>query len=96
MIIAAVSITGIRDSPSVSKYVQKAIDVFKKRALKYQVGPMFTTIEAPTLREIFDAIEEAHEAVKKAGALRIVTNIKIDERVDKEITMETKLENLKL
>ncbi|EGW40569.1 MTH1187 family thiamine-binding protein [Desulfosporosinus sp. OT] len=92
MAIVAVSIAPLGSGTSVSQYVVEAEKVFaSKENIKRQLGPMFTTLEGD-LTEILDAIKEAQEAVFTAGALRVSTTIKIDERRDKTITMEGKIQ----
>lgn len=92
MAIVAVSITPIGSgSPSVSEYVARAEAVLRDRpGLRYRLDPMFTTIQGD-LREIFDAIVAMHEAVAAAGAVRISSVIKVDDRRDKEVSMEEKV-----
>lgn len=91
MAIVAVSIYPLGEGTSVSRYVAEAEKVFAaKPNLKRQLGPMFTTLEGD-LDEIMAAIREAQEAMFAAGALRVTTNIKIDERRDKAVTMEGKI-----
>jgi len=83
-------------TPSVSEYVVKAVKVLKKYSnLKFEVTPMGTVIEGDDLSEILKVILEAHEAVFKAGAQRVVTTIKIDDRRDKKETMEYKVRSVK-
>ena len=95
MAIVAVSIVPLGTGTSVSKYVVAAEKVFTaKKGIKTQIGPMFTTLEGD-LAEILAAIQEAQEAVFTAGAQRVTTSIKIDERRDKAITMEGKVQAVK-
>ncbi len=61
--------------------------------IKHQIGPMFTTLEGE-LDEIMATIKAMQEAVFAAGALRVSTTIKIDERRDKTLTMEGKIKSL--
>ncbi len=95
-IILAVSITPLgTKSPSVSKYVASALKVLEKyQDLKYETDPMFTIIYGEKKR-VFEAVMEMQEAVFKAGAKRVSTVIKIDERRDKKVTPEEKLKSLK-
>jgi uncharacterized protein YqgV (UPF0045/DUF77 family) len=45
---------------------------------------MGTRLEANSMTPILDAIEAAHEAVKSTGAKRIISSIKIAERLESE------------
>ena len=95
MIIAEVSITplGTQD-PSVSRYVKKAAKTLKETGLHTEAGAMSTIIEAETLDEILAAAQKAHQAVIDEGVQRIVTEIKIDHRLDKNATIKTKKQKI--
>ncbi|HWQ72921.1 MAG TPA: MTH1187 family thiamine-binding protein [Desulfitobacteriaceae bacterium] len=91
MAIIAVSIAPLGMGPSVSDYVVAAEEILAaKPDLKWQIGPMFTTIEGD-LDEVLGVVREMQEAVFEAGASRVVTTIQIDDRRDKLITIEGKL-----
>ncbi|HHV65359.1 MAG TPA: MTH1187 family thiamine-binding protein [Peptococcaceae bacterium] len=94
MAIVAVNMVPLGVGTSVSKYVAAAEKVIVDRPnIKRQAGPMFTTLEGD-LDEIMQAIREMQEAVFAAGAARVLTTIKIDDRRDKESTMESKMNSL--
>ena len=94
MAIVAVNMTPLGMGSSVSKYVAAAEKVIVERpGIKRQAGPMFTTLEGD-LDEIMKVIREMQEAVFDAGVDRVVTTIKIDDRRDKDATMEGKLASL--
>ena len=94
MIIAEVSITPLGVGTSVSKYVKEAVRVITASGLKNSTGGMSTTIEAPDLDTLFKVIKEAEEAEINAGAQRISIFLKIDDRRDKDATVEAKLRSL--
>ena len=56
--------------------VDKAIAIIEQSGLRYEVGPMETTIEGP-LDALMDVAKEAHLACMEAGAEHVVTIIKI-------------------
>jgi uncharacterized protein (TIGR00106 family) len=56
--------------------------------------PMGTQIESNNFANILQAIEVAHQAVRTAGAKRIMSTIRIDERLDKSISLEEKVESV--
>jgi len=91
MIIAELTLTPLGVGTSVSRYVRAAFEVIRVSGLKYELTPMSTIIEASTLDEIFNLVAEAEVAMIELGAERVVVDIKIDHRVDKDATMETKL-----
>ena len=90
MIIAEVTLTPLGVGTSVSRYVRAAFEVIKNSGLKYELTPMSTIIEAPTLEQIFSLVERAEKAMLDAGAKRVIIDMKIDHRIDKDATMETK------
>ncbi len=95
MAIVAVSISPVGGDVSVSRYVAEALRVLEGYpGIKTERGSMFTTLEGD-IDEIFAAIREMQEAVFAAGADRVGTVMKVDERRDKEMTMEGKLSSVR-
>jgi uncharacterized protein (TIGR00106 family) len=95
MIISQLSIAPLGKGTSVSTYVKIVIETLKKEHVTFQTNPMATVIETKDLTTLFQVIQKAHQAVADAGAERIITEIKIDDRRDKEATMKTKLKSIK-
>ncbi len=95
MIIAEISVVPLGEGTSVSRFVKLVVNELKKSKLKTFSGPMCTSVEAASLDEVFAAVKAAHEAVINAGAKRVVTTLKIDDRRDKQATMITKMEAVK-
>jgi uncharacterized protein (TIGR00106 family) len=95
MIIAQLSIAPLGKGTSVSTYVKIVREILKKEHVTFQTNPMATVIETKDLTTLFHVIQKAHQAVIDAGAERIITEIKIDDRRDKEATMDSKLQSLK-
>ncbi len=92
MAIAEVSVVplGTGDT-SVSRYVAGAVKALRSHPeLSYELTGMGTIIqgEIPALLAV---IAEMHESVFTAGARRVVTTVKIDDRRDKPATPETKI-----
>lgn len=96
MAVVGVSIVPIgTGEPSVSRYVAGCESVLDKyKDLKHKLTPMATVIEGD-LGRILEAIKEMHQVPFKLGAKRVSTHITIDERIDKELTMEGKIEAVK-
>jgi len=90
-LIASFSIIGLDDGPSVGRFVKIAVDELKGSGVKYKLGPMETSFEARDIDHAFSVIKKAHEAVVNAGAKRVVINMKLDQRFDRELTMEQKI-----
>ena len=91
MIIASISISPIGVGTELHEFVKRAIEEIKKKGIKYEVNAMSTVVEVSSLEELFDVVKRAHSAVLDAGARRVITEVKIDDRRDKEATMESKV-----
>jgi len=91
MIIAEFAIFPTSEGVSVSKYVKEAIRVIESSGLKHETGGMSTTIEAPDLDTLFKVIERCHEAMVKMGGKRIHIDLRVDHRLDKDASIESKL-----
>ena len=88
---------GIRSetTTSMSKEIAAAFDAIQKiKGLKTMLTPMGTQIESNNFANILQAIEVAHQVVRTAGAKRIMSTIRIDERLDKSISLEEKVESV--
>lgn len=91
MAIAAISISPVGVGTSVSRYVAAALAVVRAQGrVRYRLDPMFTTLEGE-LSEIYALALRMQEAVFAAGAERVGTVIKIDDRRDREVHMEDKV-----
>jgi uncharacterized protein (TIGR00106 family) len=56
--------------------------------------PMGTQIEPNNFANILTAIEAAHQAIRLAGAKRIITTVSIDERSDRSTSLEKKVDSV--
>lgn len=78
-------------TPSISKYVAACHKVLEEATdLKHQLTPMATIIEGD-LDRILDVIRRMHEVPFAAGAQRVSTLIRVDDRRDKVATMAGKV-----
>ncbi|TZE82153.1 MTH1187 family thiamine-binding protein [Calorimonas adulescens] len=78
-------------STSLSSYVAACEDVLRKeKDIRYQLTPMGTVIEGD-VHKIVDVVMRMHEVPFEKGALRVSTTLRIDDRRDKEATMEQKV-----
>ena len=77
-------------STGISKEVAAAFDAIRKtKDIKTtKLTAMGTQVEANDMRAILNAIEAAHQAVKLTGAKRIISSIRIAERIDASKTLE--------
>jgi len=91
MAIAAVSISPVGAGTSVSRFVAAAVAVVRDQEIvEYRLDSMFTTLEGD-LGEIYALIGRMQEAVFAAGAERVGTVIKIDDRRDRAASMDDKV-----
>lgn len=79
-------VTGDRDIYTI---VDEAIKVIKQSGVKYEVGPMETTMEGE-YDELMGIVKQAQEAVLAAGSDRVITIVKIDYSPS-GVTMEEKV-----
>jgi uncharacterized protein (TIGR00106 family) len=94
MAIVAVSISPVGVGVSLSRYVAAAERVARGQdRIRVRLDPMFTTLEGD-VGEIFALIQQMQEAVFEAGAPRVGTVIKIDDRRDRGVKMEDKLRSV--
>jgi uncharacterized protein (TIGR00106 family) len=94
-IVAEISVVPLgTESPGVSQYVAACIDTLEGRHdIRYQLTPMGTILEG-TFDAVLNALKKMHEVPFKKGAQRVVTTLKIDDRRDKHLTMDGKMESV--
>lgn len=80
---------------SVSDYLASALMELENLGVKYKITSMCTIFKAENIKEAFDIIGAAHEAIFKKGAKRVVTSVRVDDRRDVKRSMEEKVESLK-
>jgi uncharacterized protein (TIGR00106 family) len=94
-VIAEVSFSPIGTAtPSLSKYVVAALAVLEEHPeVEYKLNPMGTVLEGER-SDIIAVIEAMNEAIFGAGAQRVGTTLKIDERRDKQTSMQHKVDSV--
>lgn len=95
-IIAQVTIVPLgTGSTSLSYYVAEVEKVLKEYPnIKSQLTPMASILEGD-FDEVLKAVREMHEVPFQKGAQRVSTRISIDDRRDKETSMERKVASVK-
>ncbi len=94
MAVVQISCTPLGEgSGGLSKFVAGCLQLVKESGLKYQLTPMGTILEGE-LDDIFALVRKMHESPFNAGAQRVSTLIKIDDRRDREHTMERKMRSV--
>ena len=94
MIIAELSIFPTSEGASVSSYVKQAIQIIEDSGLKNVTGGMSTVIEAPDLKTLFDLTEKTHQAMVERDVKRVHIDLRIDHRLDKDATVDSKLKSV--
>ncbi|MFZ5354109.1 MAG: thiamine-binding protein [Bacillota bacterium] len=69
--------------------VDKVIEYIASCGVKYEVGPMETTIEGE-LDELLDIVKKAQEICISEGATRVMSMVKIDYKPE-GVTMDEKI-----
>jgi uncharacterized protein (TIGR00106 family) len=83
-------------STSISKEVAAAFNAIRKtKDIKTtKLTAMGTQIEANNMKAILNSIEAAHQAVKSMGTKRIISSIRIAERLDASRTLEDEVKSV--
>ncbi|MGI0068751.1 MAG: MTH1187 family thiamine-binding protein [Nitrosopumilaceae archaeon] len=82
-------------STSLSKYIASGVESLKKiEGIKYQVTPMGTMLESNNVDKIFEASKAVMNAIFEMGVTRVELILKIDERHDKDNSLEDKLRSI--
>lgn len=83
-------------NPSISEYVAGALEVLRREeGVTFDLTPMGTIVQAESVETLLGVAARLHRSVLEAGACRVLTSIKIDDRTDKELTMEGKVRSVK-
>ena len=80
MVVAEFSINPITDA-HMRPFIDAAVAEVKKSGLKYEVEALSTTVEGE-MDQVLDVVRRAHESVRRLGASRVVTEVRIDDRGD--------------
>jgi uncharacterized protein (TIGR00106 family) len=78
---------------SVSKYIAASQEIFREAGLKTQLHAYGTNLEGDW-DAVFEAIKHCHEVVHEMGAPRITATLKIGTRIDREQTIEDKVQSV--
>ena len=91
MIVADFATIPMGMGTSAPHYVLAVHELLRQSGIKFAAGPMSTAIEASSFEELFGVIEKANEKLAKMGVQRIITTVHIDYRLDKDVSIESKL-----
>jgi uncharacterized protein (TIGR00106 family) len=79
---------------SLGDTVVEVLKVAEKHGVNYQVNAMGTCMEGD-LDTLFKVAREMHEVCFSLGYPRVLTTLKLDDRRDKDLTMDYKVESVK-
>lgn len=82
-----------RPGTSASEFVAAAIRVARESGLSYQLTAMGTILEGD-LETVLDVARRMHEAPFAMGIQRVYSVIKIDDRRDRESTLDGKVRSV--
>lgn len=95
MALMEISVVPIGEGTSVSGFVAEAVRVLDgEPGIEYEFSSMGTIVSGEVDR-LLSVAQKMHNAVRKAGARRIYTTIKIDDRQDKPLTLHSKVDSLR-
>lgn len=91
MILAQLSVYPIGEGVSLGRFVKKGVKIIEESGYTYQVGGMSTSIEVPDLKSLFELVTKIRQAQLDEGAQRLIIELKVDERLDKDATLQGKI-----
>lgn len=95
MVLSQLSVYPVgEEGTSLGRFVRKGIQVIKESGYTYSVGGLSTAIETPDLDSLFDLIKKVRQAHLDEGAKRLVVDLKIDDRRDKDATLQSKISSV--
>jgi len=95
MIIADITVVPVgTGSASLSAYVAGIQRRLQEAGFRPHLHAMGTIVEEERMERLLEAVRVAHEAAFEAGAVRVVTAVKIDERRDKKGSVEQKIRSV--
>ncbi len=95
MALMEITVVPLGSGTSLSKYVAKAVWALETvPEIDYELTSM-GTIVVGRMDRLLEVAQKMHQAVLDAGAKRVETTIRIDDRQDKPVTLSSKLASLK-
>ena len=95
MAVCSVSVVPVgTGSTSVSAYVARCHEILAEvEGIGYRLTPMATVIEGD-LDVLLSTVARLHNVPFEEGAMRVLTTLMIDDRRDRELTMDGKLSSV--
>lgn len=91
MIVAEFAVVPMGVGTSVSRYVDAVEEMLARSGVRFIPGAMSTTIETRSMKEALDLVEKANQVLADMGVQRVITMVRMDYRLDKENTIDSKL-----
>ena len=83
-----------KEGASLGDTVVEVLKVAEKHGVHYELGPLGTAMEGD-LDTLLQVAREMHEVCFGLGYPRVLTTIRLDDRRDKDLTMEYKVRSVK-
>ncbi len=96
MIVADFALVPMGTGTGAGKYIRGVYEMLTESGVKYLPGPMATSVEAQSFDELFSIIKKANDKMADMDVKRIITTVRIDYRLDKEISIDSKLSASKI
>jgi uncharacterized protein (TIGR00106 family) len=94
--ISIIPISTTNGDTSMSKEIALVYNAISQiQGLKTILTAMGTQVESNNLENILEAIKISHITLRNIGIERIMSSIRIDERLDKNSTLERKINSVK-
>lgn len=94
MAILEISVIPIgTDNPSIGKLVTESCKSVRGKQLEYKITPTSTIVEG-SLDDLLEVARQMHIAPFKMGVDRVITSIKLDDRLDKSAHMDDMVEEI--
>ena len=83
-----------KEGASLGDTVVEVLKIAEKHGVQYELSPMSTTMEG-NLDTLLQVARQMHEVCFGLGYPRVLTTIRLDDRRDKDITMQYKVQSVK-
>lgn len=87
IIIMAIQVLPRMKDGTASTVIDKAVEVIKLSGVKYHVCPFETVMEG-TYEKLMQVLEGVQQVCLKAGAEKVLVNVRIEQRQEGDITIE--------
>jgi uncharacterized protein (TIGR00106 family) len=95
MPLLEISVTPVgTDSTSFSSDVTNAVRKIKEKGLKYQLTPTATVVEGD-IDQLWEVARDMHQEAISSEVQRVITNISIDHRTDKQMDMNHQVDTVR-